>query len=141
MAGGTGVWESRGHVIGIVGGVVVRLVTRVTVGRNAGVVIVDVAHGAGHRRVRMEPGQRKRRVVVIEGSGYPCRGAVAHIALLGNPGGSMIRIVGSLIVLQVTRNARGAGQFVVVVDVTHGTGNRGSGVKTGKRESSPGVIE
>ena len=54
--------------------------TRVAIGRNRRVVVVDVAIGAGNGRVRTR--QRERHVVVVERGRDPRRRVVADIALL-----------------------------------------------------------
>ena len=141
VAGGASRWESCRNVIRVVGRVVVGLVTRIAVRRNGRVVVVDMTHGAGHRWVGVKPGKRKCRVVVIERSRNPRRGAVADIALLRNPRGSVIGRVRSLVVLEVARDTSGAGQVVVVVNVAHGAGHGRVGMEAGQRKTCAGVIE
>ncbi len=63
--------------------VVVGLVTRIAIGWNRRVVIVDVALRARH--LGMKASQGKGRVVVIETRRNPSRRVMAHIALLWEP--------------------------------------------------------
>ena len=57
MAGGAGRGETSGDVVGIIGSLVVGLVTAVAVGRQSGVVVVHVTVCASHAGVRT--GQRE----------------------------------------------------------------------------------
>lgn len=52
---------------------------------------------------------------VIEGSAAPVRGGVADLALLGESSCRVIRIVGTLKILQVATDTRGGGEVVVAV--------------------------
>jgi hypothetical protein len=52
---------------------------------------------------------------VIEGSAAPVRRGVADLALLGESSGRVIRIVGTLKILQVATDACGGGEVVVTV--------------------------
>ena len=129
LAGG---WESGCNVVRVGGAVVVSLVAAVTGGRKRQVVIVDVA--AGTRHGRMESGQRERGVVVIERRWNPCGGVVANLALLREANLRVVGRVGGVEVIQVTSDAGGAGQVVIVVDVALRTLQRG--VRAGQRKSS-----
>jgi len=110
VAHGASVREACRNVIGIVRLVVLVLVTAVAVRRNAGVVVIQVAIRACHRSMRASQG--KAGVVVIEGRRSPCCRVVAYVALLREPRRRVIRIVGLLVVRQVTRVTRGVGQVV-----------------------------
>lgn len=116
MAGRTARWESRRYVIRIRRALVVHLVTAIAVGGDSGVVFVHVATCTRHGGVRT--GQRERSVVMVEGGRSPCRRAVAHIALLWEPGGNMIRIRRSGKVGEVARHACRVRQAVVRRSVT-----------------------
>ena len=72
--------EPGRYVIRIVRSLVVSLVAAVAVGRDRGVVVVDVATRTRHGGVR--PGQRETGVVVIEARRTPGRRAMAYFALL-----------------------------------------------------------
>ena len=72
--------EPGRFVIRIRGVVVVRLVAAHARGWQCRVVVVDVAHHAGHGRRRVEPGQRESRVVVIERRSRPVGGAMTGVA-------------------------------------------------------------
>jgi len=80
VASGTGCRKSCGRVVGIIGSRVIRLVARIAIRGQAGVVVVHVALSAGNLKV--ESGQRERRVVVIEARRNPRGGVMAHITLL-----------------------------------------------------------
>ena len=113
LAGGG---EAGRHVIGVVGGQILNLVTRIAVGRERCVVVVHVATGA--RYGRMCSHERERRVVMVEGRGLPRRCAVADVALLGKSSSHVIRIRRALVILQVATHAGGIRQVVIPVDVT-----------------------
>ena len=76
---------------------------------------------------------------VIEGSAAPVRGGVAHLALLREPSGRVIRIVGTLKILQVATDTGGGGEVVVTV----GMALRALHADMGTRQREPGfrVIE
>lgn len=80
VASRTGRRKSCRRVVRIIGGHVIRLVARIAVRGQAGVVVVHVALSAGNLNV--ESGQRERRVVVIEARPNPGGGVMAYIALL-----------------------------------------------------------
>lgn len=89
---------------------IVQLVAAVAVRGHRGVVIVHVATGARH--VGVGTCQRERCIVVVERGRTPCRGAVAHLALLREPGRYMIRVGRPFEVVQVAGHACRAGQAV-----------------------------
>ena len=134
---GAGCGEAGGYVVRIVRGRVVSLMTGIAVCRQTGVVVVHVALCARH--LEMEPGQREGCRVVIESRRNPCRGVMAHVALLRETGCHVVWTLGGLEILQVTGYAESAGQLVVIVDVAltalHG------GVKASERPASAGVIK
>ena len=121
---------------------VIRLVTAVAIGRHRRVVVTQVATGTCHRDVRS--GQRKTGVVVIERRRRPSSGAMTDVAQLRESRADVVGIVRSLEVVQVTSDARRAGQVI-------GTGRAvGSvvalialqrGVCPGQRPAGGGVIE
>jgi hypothetical protein len=78
---------------------------------------------------------------MVEGRGLPGRRVVAGLASLGESAGHVIGIRGALKVLQVARNAGGAGQVVVVVDVAVGALPRRHGMSAGQGEIDHRVIE
>lgn len=129
--------EAGRSVIRIGGGLVVGFMTREAVGRNRCVIVVHVTTGAGHGGVLA--GQRERRVVVIERRRNPGRGVVAHVALLREPGLDVIRVGGSVEVLQVTGGARGIVQAVVSVEMALRTLQRD--VRPGQRKPGGGVVK
>ncbi len=121
--------------------VVIRLVAGDAGGAGQIVIIVDVTIRAGSRRhgvtaAEWEPG----RAVVKRGI-EPGAGGVALVTGLREIRADVIGISGSLIVLQVARNAGVRGQIVIVADVTVGAGARRNRVQAGKRETGAVVIE
>lgn len=122
MAGRASRREPRRRVVRIGGACVVSLVARIAGRRQRCIVVVDVATGTGDRLVRAC--QRERRVVVIEAGRNPCRRVVAHIALLREPCGNVIRVRCALKIFQVASHACRAGQVVVVVDMARGARSR-----------------
>jgi hypothetical protein len=81
----------------------------------------------------------KPSVVVIETSRSPCGSVVAHLALLRKSSRYVIRIGGSLIILQMTVHASCAGDVVVPIDVALTALHINVGAC--KRPSSRGMIE
>ena len=73
-------WEAGRLMIRIRGVVVIGLVAADARGWQCRVVVVDVAHHAGHGRRRVETSQRESRVVVIERRSRPVGGAMAGVA-------------------------------------------------------------
>ena len=94
---------------------VVVLVAAETVGRNGRVIVVHMATGTCNRCVGA--GQRETGVVVIEARRAPGCGAVAHIALLRETRGHMVRVVRALEVIQVAPDAGCVRKVVVPVRV------------------------
>lgn len=90
-------------------------VTRHARGRGEVVVSVHVTLTALH--VDMRPGQRERGLGVVKRSRLPGRCRMTHVAGLRNSCSEVIRIGRSLVVLQVTRHARGGGQIEIAVGV------------------------
>lgn len=130
VAGLTGGREPGRRVIRICRGLIVGLMAREAVGRNRGVVIVDVATGTGDRR--MFPGQGKCGVAVVERRRDPGRGVVAHFALLREPRLNVVRVGGSLEVVAMAGGARGAVQAVVAIDMALRTLQRNVRPRQGK---------
>src|SRR5437879_4301519 len=89
----------------------------------------------------MRAGQREARLGVIEGCGLPGCGVVADVAGLRESAGNVVGIRSSLEILQVARDAGGAVQVVVVVDVTIGAGARWHGMQSGERKPGAVVVE
>ena len=104
-------------------------------------IVIDVAVCTLPRRNRVRTRQRKTRFRMIESRRLPGCGGVAGFASLGESPAHVIRVRGSLEILQVTRHAGRAGQVVVVVDVTVRALARRHGMRTGQNESGRGVIE
>ncbi len=105
------------------------------------VVVVDVAVGAGTWRHGVQAGEREPGAVVIEGGVEPGAGAVTLFAGLREIRSDVIRIGGSLEILQVAAHAGRGGEVVVVVDVAVGAGARRYRVQAGEREPGAVVIK
>ena len=105
------------------------------------VIIVDVAVGALARGHGMRSGQRKCRVVVVKGGIGPDRRVVAQLALLRKSGRHVIGIGRTLEILEMARDACGAVQAVVIVDVAVGALARGHGMRACELEAGGGVVE
>jgi len=141
MALSAGLGEAGLHVVRIRGPLEVLQVAADAsgVGTRQVVVVIDVTLCAGHCRVG--PRQRESRGRVIEGRVCPRNGVVALLTGLREAGLHVIRIRGSLEVLEVATHARRVRvrQVVVVVDVAlralHGR------VRTAQGKSSGRVIE
>ena len=109
-------WEACRNVVGIVSRLIeVGHVAARADGRCAFVDIVDVAAGALHRGV--ETGQRELRLGVVKNRTLPVCRRVADIAVLGEPGGHMVRVPGAVVVLEVAAVARRGRAFEHIVDV------------------------
>ena len=116
MASVTGGGESRLGMIGIRSVVVVRHVARVASAGGQMVVAVDVALRA--RESGVLSSERKARAGVIELPTSPRVRVVTILTGRRYVGLLVIRIGGSLIILQMAGYARGVGEAVVAVDVT-----------------------
>jgi hypothetical protein len=137
VAGSARVREANRNVIRVSCARVVQLMAAVAIGGHGGVVVVHVATGARHRRMRAR--QRERRVVVIERGRTPCRGAVTHVALLRKAGGSVVRIRGSDEIVEMARHACRVRQAIVRSPVTLAALQ--SGMRSGKRPAGGGMVE
>ena len=129
--------EARRFVIRIVGVVVVLGMAPKAVGGQILVIVIHVALAA--RDLGMHSGQGEASVVVIESTVSPHDGVMTQLALGGKSRLDVVRIVGVVVVLDVTRAARTTGQVVVAVDVTLGALQLG--MRTGQRESGLAVIK
>jgi len=78
---------------------------------------------------------------VIESCGLPSRRVVAGVAGLRESAGHVVGIRGPLKILEVTRNAGGGCQVVVVVDVAVSASPRGHRMHAGQREVDAVVVE
>lgn len=96
-----------------------------------------MTQGASDRSVCA--GQRKLGGVVIELRPEPLRGVVAQLAILREPSGEVIRIISSLVILQMARRAGRAQSRILAARMAQGTGH--SGVFSGKRKLGGVVIE
>jgi len=141
VAGFAGLREPTGNVVGIRG--VLEILQMTAHARDAGqvVVVVDMAVRAGARRDRVGTGQGKVHHRVIEGCRGPGDSGVALGAVRREIGGDVIRIGGALEVFQVARNAIGAGQVVVVVDMAVDALARWNSVSAGEHKPGGVVIE
>lgn len=141
VARGAGRGEAGGCMVRVRRPVVVRLMAAHASGWQRRVVIVHVAHHAGHGGGGVETGEREGRVVVIEGRACPVRRAVARIARRREAGGGVRRRVGVVVIRLVARDARRIGrrQAVIAVHVTSGARHRA--VETRQREAGRRVIE
>ena len=124
-------------MVGIGRALEVLQVTRDAGGVGQVVVPVDVALRALQGHVRS--GQGEARLGVIEGGIRPRCGSVASLAGLRHARLYVIRVVRSLIILEVARHTGGISQVVVPVDVTLRA--LSSHVRSGKRETGLAVIE
>ena len=124
-------------MIGAGGALVILEVARHAICAERRILPVGVAQGAGDRGVCA--GQWKFGGVVIELRAEPLRGVVAQLAILREPGGDVIRVIGGLVVLQVARRAGGAQGRILTARMTLGAGRRR--MLSGKRELGGVVIE
>jgi len=137
VAGGASGGEVGRDVVRILDARVIRLVARIAVGRDRGVVVGDVARRAGYRDVRA--GERERGVVVIKSGGSPVRGAVTYRAVQGEARLRVVGIGGLVVVADVTGVAVRGDGGVVVVYVTLRAGH--GEVRTRERKHSGGMVE
>lgn len=121
--------------------VVVRLVATNASGRQRRVIVVYVAVYALARWNGMRSRQREGRVVVVERRIRPHRSVVAQFALLRESSRYVSRIRGVLEIIQMARNASGAAQAVIVVDMAIRALPRRHGMSTSERKPGCGVIE
>ncbi len=133
--------KSAGYVVRIRGALEVLQVAAHAGRAGQVVVVVDVTIGAGARRHSMETGKRESRAVMVERRVHPGAGAMALFAGLREVRSHMVGIGSALEVFQVTGDASGAGQIVVVVDVTIGAGTGWDGVQSGERKPGAVVVE
>jgi len=135
----TGLREARRHVVRIRRGVEIVQVAADAgrVGSGQVVIVVDVAQGARNRRVRTGQWEAGRRVV--KRRARPGGGVVTLFAGLRDARRDVIRIRGSLEILQVATYAGGRRQVVVVVDVALRALQRR--VRAGQREACVVVIK
>ena len=104
-------------------------------------IVIDVAIGTLPRRNRVRTRQRKARLRVIESRRLPGCGGVAGFAGLRESAAHVVRVRGSLEILQVTRHASRAGQVVVVIDVAIGALPRRNRMRARQHKIHRGVIE
>ena len=121
--------------------VVIRLVAAHARCRQRRVIVVDMAHHAGHSGGCVEARQREGRVVVIERGSRPVSGAVTGIASRWEPGGRMRRRVRTVVIGLVARHARSirSGQGVIPVHVALCARHRA--METCQREARSRVIK
>lgn len=105
------------------------------------VIIVGVAIAALPRRHRMGTCQSKIHHGVIEGRRRPCDSGVALRAVGWEIGRDVIRVRRALKILQVTVNARRAGEVVDIVRVTVDALPWRDGMSAGQREPDGSMIE
>ncbi len=137
VAGLAGGGKAGGGVIGIGGGAVFRFVAGIAVRRNGGVVVVDVAVGAGDCDVLTRQG--KSRLAVVKRGWLPGRGGVAQLALLRESRRDVVRVCRGLVILQMAGGASHAGQVVIAVDVARRAGD--ADMRAGQREARRRVVE
>jgi len=129
--------KSRSQVIGILNSRVIRLMARVAIGRNGGVVVGDMAGSAGHRSVGA--GQRERCCRVIESRTGPVSRAVAKGTVHREACLHVIGICGLVEIRQVAAVAVSRHRGVVIIHVALRAGHRL--VSTGERECSCRMVE
>ena len=108
--------ESAGNVVGIRSPLEILEVARHAGGAVQGVVAVDVTVGALARRIGVQSGQGKARGGVIKLAVGPLHDVMALLTGCGETG-VRYRSRGAGEIFLVTREARRAGQVVIVVDV------------------------
>ena len=131
------------HARDIRGVVVVLGMATVAIGGQRTFVIVDVASGAGHAG-GVEPGERKRCFVVVEGRVQPVGSGVAQRAVLRHVRGDVVRRTrncrGVVVVLDMATVAVGGQGSGVIIGVAGGAGHVG-GVEAGQRKRRFVVVE
>ena len=106
-------WKSCRDMVRIRRTAIVFRMASVAVGWQSRVVVVHVATGAGHSRVRTS--KRKTGVVVIEGRLCPGCRVVAHVALPRKSDRSVVRIIGVRVIREMARNAGRIRLFVSII--------------------------
>ena len=122
VTGGARGRKSRRHVIWIRRPGPIRLVARIAVGGNGGVVVGNVAGCA--RRGDMRPGQRERGVRMVERGSGPVGGAVAQRAIQRKSRRYVIWIRGLVVLGEMTSVTGGWEGRVIVVHVAGRAGRR-----------------
>ena len=117
VAGCTGGREMGGDVVRIVRILVVRLVAAIAVGGQSCVIVVDVAVGAGARRYSVGACEREAGLVVVKVGVGPFDRVMADLAGLRKASLHVIRVIGVIEIGQVTSDAGGVVQPVIVVDM------------------------
>jgi hypothetical protein len=72
-------------------------------------VVIPIGMALCALHLRMRTGQGERSLGMIKSSGLPCGRLMANLALLRNSGGDVIGIGCCLKILEMTREAGGAG--------------------------------
>lgn len=121
MANGAGGRKSRGDVIGIGSGGILRLVAGVAISGDCCVVVVDVTLGACGGEVGT--GEGEGRLGMIEGRRDPAAGGVAHGAVRGESGCIVVGALRGFEIRHVARIAIAGGARKSVVDVALCTGD------------------
>lgn len=105
--------ETRGHMVGAIGSLVIRLVAAITVGWQGGVIVVHMTIRAQDLGVSTR--QWERSVVVIKAGRRPRGGAMADITLLRKAPRDMVRTIGILIVRQMATHTCRTGEAKISV--------------------------
>jgi len=137
----TGLREASGDVIRVRRGLKIFQVAGDAGGAGQVVVVVDVAVETDTRRIGMCIGQREAHRVVVKSRRLPGARGVAHLTVLREASGDVIRIGRGLKILQVAGDTSRAGQVVVVVDVAVEADTRRIGVRIGQREANRVVVK
>lgn len=109
---------------------IVGLVTRVTIGRRAGVLTIHVTTGTSDLDMRSR--ERECRGRMIERRRLPCGGVVAHRAIRREARCDMVRTLRTVVIVLVARHAGSAQSSVFAAGVARDTGKRN--VRAGQRE-------
>ena len=129
--------EAGRDVTRIIGSLVVGFVTTIAIGRQRGVIVVQVTVRARHSGVRAR--QWERRVVVIEASRRPRGCVVTDVALLRETHGDMVRVVRALKISQMTTDTSRTGD--VVIPVRMALAALDGAMRSGQRPAGRSVIE
>ncbi len=121
--------------------VVIRLMAAHAGGGGDVVVAVDVATRALQRWHHVRAGESETGGRVVEDRVRPQDRVVALLAGLGETGLHVVRIVRSLIVLQVTTHTCSRGDAVVAVDVAAGALQRRHGMRATQSEACGRMVE